>query len=68
MKRAEEGDTSQDSGTGGEQTREKTQASMKREATVAADMLTDPSTQLYDRDLVRMMAEVNFINGEVSSQ
>lgn len=39
--------------------------SVIREKTVVAPSV-DPSTAVYDRDLVRMMAEVNFINGEVS--
>ena len=65
--------TADDSGDGGGGTeREKTNLTSKGQGVKDGEGQKgegqnggEPISQLYERDLVRMMAEVNFINGEV---
>ena len=54
---------SQDGGETDRAPSELTRERKSREPTVTT---SDKDVPLYDKDLIRMMAEVNFINGEVS--
>ena len=64
--------TADDSGDGAGTEREKTNLTSKGQGVKDGEGQKgegqnggEPISQLYERDLVRMMAEVNFINGEV---